>query len=185
VLCGHLITIFVSTHTSYCSIIDTQKLIEMIKFILFTWLSTVTFGNSAVPESDAASPTPGLRGLDLSPEESIIPEQGNEATFEAPDVSEEAKDRIREIKERMSRRMNTENNGEENSDWHMKFRKIAGVNPIMGPRSHTSWLCPIRQERVLWEEKDVFNPAAVVKDGMVHMLYRAEDKVISTTLAST
>ena len=28
-----------------------------------------------------------------------------------------------------------------------------------------------------WEEKDVFNPAAVVKDGLVHLIYRAEDTV--------
>lgn len=30
---------------------------------------------------------------------------------------------------------------------------------------------------VKWEEKDVFNPAAVVKDGKVYLLYRAEDTV--------
>lgn len=36
-------------------------------------------------------------------------------------------------------------------------------NPIMGPQGDT------------WEAKDLFNPAAVVKDGKIHMLYRAED----------
>jgi predicted GH43/DUF377 family glycosyl hydrolase len=30
---------------------------------------------------------------------------------------------------------------------------------------------------VNWEEKDVFNPAAVVRDGLVHLLYRAQDNV--------
>jgi beta-1,2-mannosidase len=51
------------------------------------------------------------------------------------------------------------------------------VNPILGPDSSTSFLCPVRKKPVLWEEKDVFNPAAVVKDGFVYLLYRAEDKV--------
>jgi predicted GH43/DUF377 family glycosyl hydrolase len=36
-------------------------------------------------------------------------------------------------------------------------------NPILGPRGDG------------WESKDLFNPAAVVKDGRVHLLYRAED----------
>jgi beta-1,2-mannosidase len=36
-------------------------------------------------------------------------------------------------------------------------------NPIMGPQGDT------------WEAKDLFNPTAVVKDGKIHMLYRAED----------
>lgn len=35
----------------------------------------------------------------------------------------------------------------------------------------------MRKKPVLWEEKDVFNPAAVVKDGNVYLLYRAEDKI--------
>ncbi len=36
-------------------------------------------------------------------------------------------------------------------------------NPIMAPQGDS------------WEAKDVFNPAAVVRDGRVHLLYRAED----------
>ncbi|GAB6876595.1 glycoside hydrolase family 130 protein [Thermaerobacter litoralis] len=42
------------------------------------------------------------------------------------------------------------------------FTKHPG-NPILAPRGDT------------WEAKDVFNPAAVVKDGRVYLLYRAED----------
>jgi predicted GH43/DUF377 family glycosyl hydrolase len=37
-------------------------------------------------------------------------------------------------------------------------------NPILSPRGEG------------WESKDVFNPAAVVKDGKVYLLYRAEDR---------
>ncbi len=36
-------------------------------------------------------------------------------------------------------------------------------NPILGPQGDS------------WEAKDLFNPAVVVKDGKVYMLYRAED----------
>lgn len=36
-------------------------------------------------------------------------------------------------------------------------------NPIMAPQGDG------------WEAKDVFNPAAIVRDGRVHLLYRAED----------
>ena len=36
-------------------------------------------------------------------------------------------------------------------------------NPIMAPQGDS------------WEAKDVFNPAAIVRDGRVHLLYRAED----------
>ena len=37
--------------------------------------------------------------------------------------------------------------------------------------------CPVRASPVRWAEKDVFNPAAVVKDGRVKLLFRAEDTV--------
>ena len=62
-------------------------------------------------------------------------------------------------------------------DWQIRFNKLEQGNPILGPMPNTSWRCPIRDEDVLWEEKDVFNPAAVVKDGKVYILYRAEDSV--------
>ncbi len=38
-------------------------------------------------------------------------------------------------------------------------------------------MCPILNENVFWDEKDVFNPAAVVKEGKVYLLFRAEDKI--------
>jgi beta-1,2-mannosidase len=52
------------------------------------------------------------------------------------------------------------------------------VNPVLGPNETTSFPCPVRRHNVFWEAKDVFNPAAVVKDGLVYLLYRAEDKVL-------
>ena len=55
-------------------------------------------------------------------------------------------------------------------------RELSGA-PILTPRSDTRFTCPVSGKTVAWEEKDVFNPAAVVKDGVVHLIYRAEDTV--------
>ncbi len=49
------------------------------------------------------------------------------------------------------------------ADWQLgPFVKYEG-NPIITPQGDT------------WEAKDVFNPAAFAEDGLIHMLYRAED----------
>lgn len=62
--------------------------------------------------------------------------------------------------------------------WQLgNFTKLDWANPIMGPEPNTSFFCPVRQELVNWEKKDVFNPTALVKNGQVHLLYRAEDEV--------
>src|ERR1035438_5515537 len=52
----------------------------------------------------------------------------------------------------------------------------AAVNPVLVP-GNGSFICPVRKEKVFWEEKDVFNPAIVVKGGKVFMLYRAQDSI--------
>lgn len=54
------------------------------------------------------------------------------------------------------------------------FLRLAGVNPVLVPQP-TSFYCPMRKEQVKWEESDIFNPAAAVKDGKIVVLYRAED----------
>lgn len=56
------------------------------------------------------------------------------------------------------------------------FTKVDSVNPVLLPGDN-SFVCPILQREVKWEEKDVFNPAAVVRDGKVFLLYRAEDRI--------
>lgn len=56
------------------------------------------------------------------------------------------------------------------------FTKNDAANPILGPNADSRWDCA-HAGNVAWEEKDVFNPAAVVMDGVVHLLYRAEDNV--------
>lgn len=63
------------------------------------------------------------------------------------------------------------------ANWNLgPFLRPEGVNPVLKPCAETSFYCPMRTEPVKWEEGDVFNPAAVVKDGKIVVLYRAEDK---------
>lgn len=57
------------------------------------------------------------------------------------------------------------------------FQKQNRANPILSANPTTTFACPVRGESVHWEEKDVFNPATVVRNGKVYMIYRAEDKV--------
>jgi len=56
------------------------------------------------------------------------------------------------------------------------FVKVDSLNPIL-TAGKSQFTCPILQQQVLWDEKDVFNPAAVVRDGKVYMIFRAEDKI--------
>ncbi len=42
----------------------------------------------------------------------------------------------------------------------------------MGPLNETLFFCPLQQQLLAWEAKDVFNPTAIVKDDKI---YRAED----------
>lgn len=62
-------------------------------------------------------------------------------------------------------------------DWMLgPFVRVDAANPCLAPDPAVTWTCPINGP-LAWEEKDVFNPAAVVKDGKVCVLYRAEDNV--------
>lgn len=61
-------------------------------------------------------------------------------------------------------------------DWAMGgFVRPAGANPVISPNAASEFFCPMNQATVKWEESDAFNPAAVVKDGKICVLYRAED----------
>lgn len=55
------------------------------------------------------------------------------------------------------------------------FVRPQGVNPLVSPIADSRFLCPMTGESVKWECADTFNPAAVVRDGQVCVLYRAED----------
>ena len=63
------------------------------------------------------------------------------------------------------------------ADWPLVgFVKADSVNPIMGPSPVGVFQDPIVRQPVRWEEKDVYNPAVVVKDGRIYLLYRAENQ---------
>jgi beta-1,2-mannosidase len=55
-----------------------------------------------------------------------------------------------------------------------RFQKHV-VNPVLKADSSFLFYCPIKQDSVKWQKADVFNPAAIVKDGKIILLYRAED----------
>ena len=55
------------------------------------------------------------------------------------------------------------------------FVKPSGVNPIIAPSGTSTIRSPFNDSTVRWEQFATFNPAAVVRDGKVYVLYRAED----------
>lgn len=63
------------------------------------------------------------------------------------------------------------------ADWRLLgFAKADRVNPILGPQPTGVFQDPLLRQPVRWEEKDVFNPAVVVRGDTLYMLYRAENQ---------
>jgi predicted GH43/DUF377 family glycosyl hydrolase len=56
------------------------------------------------------------------------------------------------------------------------FNKIDSINPVLSPGTGF-FTDPVLNKKVFWEEKDVFNPAIVNRDGKIYMFYRAQDRV--------
>jgi len=61
------------------------------------------------------------------------------------------------------------------TNWQFSEFNRSDANPILGPCASTLFYCPVRNKEIHWEEKHVFNPAAIVRDGKVYLIYRAED----------
>ena len=55
------------------------------------------------------------------------------------------------------------------------FDKPRGVNPVIAPSPSATLRSPFTDSLVQWEAYATFNPAAVVRNGRVMLLYRAED----------
>ena len=65
---------------------------------------------------------------------------------------------------------------ETNQPWAMlDFEKVDSINPIMKPDSSQVFDCPISKKSIQWEARNVLNPSAIVKDGKVYLIYRAQD----------
>jgi beta-1,2-mannosidase len=63
-------------------------------------------------------------------------------------------------------------------DWGLgPFTRPADAQPVIKPDPASVFNCPMRKAPVHWEATHTFNPAAVVKDGKVYVLYRAEDDI--------
>lgn len=58
----------------------------------------------------------------------------------------------------------------------LPFEKVDAANPVLLPDTTVIFNCPINGP-LKWEEKDVFNPAAIVRNDTLFLLYRAEDKI--------
>ncbi|MES1220114.1 MAG: hypothetical protein ABUT20_31720, partial [Bacteroidota bacterium] len=48
-------------------------------------------------------------------------------------------------------------------------------NPIVKADSSFTFIDPVKKQAVKWQKANVFNPAAIVRDGKVFLLYRCED----------
>jgi predicted GH43/DUF377 family glycosyl hydrolase len=55
------------------------------------------------------------------------------------------------------------------------FARPTSGNPVIAPRPESTFIDPILKRPVRWEVLHTFNPAAIVRDGKVYVLYRAED----------
>lgn len=72
---------------------------------------------------------------------------------------------------------------ESKPDWMLEgFVKVDSINPIMQPSDELVFNCPVSKKEVHWEGRNVFNPAAVVKDGKVYLLYRAQDNDMTSRI---
>jgi len=55
------------------------------------------------------------------------------------------------------------------------FVRPATGNPVLAPNTASIFQDPIEKKPVQWEALHAFNPAAIVRHGKIHVLYRAED----------
>jgi len=61
-------------------------------------------------------------------------------------------------------------------DWVFgPFIRPANARPVIAPDTNAVFDCPMRGRPVHWEALHTFNPAAVVRNDQVWLLYRAED----------
>ena len=61
-------------------------------------------------------------------------------------------------------------------NWHFEnFEKVDSINPILKPSPELEFIDPITKSSVKWEERNVLNPTALIKNDTVYLLYRAQD----------
>lgn len=63
-------------------------------------------------------------------------------------------------------------------EWMMgPFERFEDPKPIIQKDSSTTFMDPMTDKEIRWESMATFNPAAIVKDDKIHVLYRAEEKL--------
>jgi beta-1,2-mannosidase len=63
-----------------------------------------------------------------------------------------------------------------NAPWQIgPFTRPSSGNPVIAPSKETTFVDPILNAPAHWEALHTFNPAAMVRDGKIFVLYRAED----------
>lgn len=63
----------------------------------------------------------------------------------------------------------------QNTNWALTDFSKPKENPILSADSSYEFACPMKDIPVKWQKADVFNPAAIVRNGKVYVLFRAED----------
>jgi len=54
------------------------------------------------------------------------------------------------------------------------FEKLDDFNPILRPNDDT-FNCPVTPGNIRWTNLSLYNPGAIMKDGVIHLFYRAQD----------
>ncbi|MFN4762358.1 glycoside hydrolase family 130 protein [Gillisia sp. Q332] len=57
------------------------------------------------------------------------------------------------------------------------FERFEDAQPIIQKNGETEFKDPMTNRIINWESMATFNPAAIVKDGKIHVFYRAEEKL--------
>jgi predicted GH43/DUF377 family glycosyl hydrolase len=57
------------------------------------------------------------------------------------------------------------------------FERPENAQAIISPNDQSRWIDAMTGQSVKWESMATFNPAAIVKDGKIHVLYRSEEKL--------
>ncbi len=57
------------------------------------------------------------------------------------------------------------------------FQRPQNAQPVLQKDTVSVFIDPITEQEAHWESMATFNPAAIVKDGKIHVLYRAEEKL--------
>jgi beta-1,2-mannosidase len=65
---------------------------------------------------------------------------------------------------------------QDTGNWQMENFYKPAFNPVLKSDSVVTFFCPLKKQKVQWQKADVFNPAAIVRNNKVYILFRAEDE---------